>query len=211
VHVTHDRDEAFSIGDDLAVIVGGQLRQIGPAATVAAEPADPDIARLLGWSELGHGTAVGGTVRIGQLVLRKAAEDLHGPVQAFYRPEDIELRPTTPDAPADGSLTAPVGRIVHTRPLARITLECDPPIAALMLHRDIDRLQLTAGNAVQVTLPPGAFAFSRPARDRECGSPGAAGRLSSRSLPRAAKVLRGRRGKAGVSPGRMTGNKPRYR
>jgi ABC-type sulfate/molybdate transport systems ATPase subunit len=157
VHVTHDRDEAFSIGDDLAVIVGGQLRQTGPAATVAAEPADPGIARLLGWSELGHGTAVGGTVRIGQLVLRKAAEGLHGLVQAFYRPEDVELRPTTPDAPADGSLTARVDRIVHTRPLARITLGCDPPIAALMLHRDIDRLQLTAGNPVQVNLPPGGL------------------------------------------------------
>jgi molybdate/tungstate transport system ATP-binding protein len=156
-HVTHDRDEALSLGDDLAVIVGGQLRQTGPAANVAAEPADPDIARLLGWSELGHGAAVGGTVRIGQLVLRNAAEDLHGSVQAFYRPEDIELRPTTPDAPVDGSLTARVDRIVHTRPLARITLGCDPPIAALMLHRDIDRLQLTAGTPVQVNMPPGSL------------------------------------------------------
>ena len=156
VHVTHDRDEALSLGDDLAVIVGGQLRQTGPAATVAAKPADPDVARLLGWSELGRGTADGGTARIGQLVLRKAAEGLHGPVQAFYRPEDVELRPTT-DAPADGSLTAHVDRIAHTRPLARITLGSDPPIAALMLHRDIDRLQLTAGNAVQVNLPPGSL------------------------------------------------------
>jgi ABC-type Fe3+/spermidine/putrescine transport system ATPase subunit len=156
-HVTHDRDEALSIGDDLAVIVGGQLRQAGPAATVAAEPADPDTARLLGWSELGHGPAASGTARIGQLVLRHAAEGLHGPVQAFYRPEDIELRPVTPDAPAAGSLTAHVGRIVHTRPLARITLGCDPPIAALMLHRDIDRLQLTAGTRVQVSLPSGSI------------------------------------------------------
>jgi hypothetical protein len=78
-------------------------------------------------------------------------------VQAFYRPEDVELRSATPDAPADGSLTAQVGRIVHTRPLARITLGCDPPIAALMLHRDIDRLRLTAGNTVQVKLPPGSL------------------------------------------------------
>lgn len=156
-HVTHDRDEALSIGDDLAVIVGGQLRQTGPAATVAAEPADPDIARLLGWSELGHGTADSGSARIGQLVLRKAAEGLHGPVQAFYRPEDVELRPPTPDTPADDSLTAHVGRIVHTRPLARIALDCDPPIAALMLHRDIDRLQLMAGNPVQVSMPPGSL------------------------------------------------------
>ena len=156
-HVTHDRDEALSIGDDLAVIVGGQLRQAGPAADVASDPADPDIARLLGWSELGNGRAANGTLRIGQLVLRHAAGGLHGPVQAFYRPEDIELRPVTPDAPADGSLTAHVGRIVHTRPLARITLGCDPPIAALMLHRDIDRLQLTNGTPVQVNLPPGSL------------------------------------------------------
>ena len=160
-HVTHDRDEALSLGDDLAVIVGGQLRQTGPAATVAAEPADPDIARLLGWSELGHGTADGGTARIGQLVLRDAAEDLHGPVHAFYRPEDVELRATTPDGPTDGSLTAQVDRIAHTRPLARITLGCDPPIAALMLHRDIDRLQLTAGGPVQVNLRPGSLRVFR--------------------------------------------------
>jgi ABC-type Fe3+/spermidine/putrescine transport system ATPase subunit len=152
-----DRDEALSLGDDLAVIVGGQLRQTGPAATVASQPADPDIARLLGWSELGHGTADSGTARIGQLVLRDTAEGPHGPVQAFYRPEDVELRPATPDEPADGSLTAPVERIVHTRPLARITLGCDPPIAALVLHRDIGRLQLTPGNPVQVSMPPGSL------------------------------------------------------
>jgi ABC-type Fe3+/spermidine/putrescine transport system ATPase subunit len=160
-HVTHDRDEALSLGDDLAVIVGGQLRQTGPAANVAAEPADPDIARLLGWSELGHGTAASGTVQIGQLVLRDTAEGPHGPVQAFYRPEDVELRPTTPDEPADGSLTAPVERIIHTRPLARITLGCDPPITALMLHRDINCLQLTAGHPVQVNMPPGGLRVFR--------------------------------------------------
>jgi ABC-type Fe3+/spermidine/putrescine transport system ATPase subunit len=63
-HITHDRDEALSIGDDLAVIVGGQLRQTGPAATIAAEPADPDVARLLGWSELGQGAAASGTIQL---------------------------------------------------------------------------------------------------------------------------------------------------
>jgi ABC-type Fe3+/spermidine/putrescine transport system ATPase subunit len=156
-HITHDRDEALSIGDDLAVIVAGQLRQTGPAATVASEPADPDIARLLGWSELGHGTAADGTAHIGQLVLHDAAQGLHGPVQAFYRPEDVQLRPAAPEAPADDSLTAHVARIVHTRPLARITLRGDPPIAALMLHRDIDRLRLTIGEPVQVSLPPASL------------------------------------------------------
>jgi ABC-type proline/glycine betaine transport system ATPase subunit len=49
IHVTHDRDEALSLADDLAILVGGQLRQAGPATHVAAEPANPDTARLLGW------------------------------------------------------------------------------------------------------------------------------------------------------------------
>jgi len=157
-HITHDRDEALSIGDDLAVIVGGQLRQTGPATIVASEPADPDVARLLGWSELGHGTTGGGTTRIGQLAFGDAvAVGLHGPVQVFYRPEDIQLSPMTGETPADAGLAAHVERIVHTRPLARVTLGCDPPVAALMLHRDIGRLQLTAGDRVQVGLPPGGL------------------------------------------------------
>jgi ABC-type Fe3+/spermidine/putrescine transport system ATPase subunit len=157
-HVTHDRDEALSIGDDLAIIVGGQLRQTGPAAHVVAEPADPHVARLLGWTELGHGTAEGGTTRIGQLVFHDAgAAGLHGLVQAFYRPEDIELGPTTPETPTGASLTAHIVRIVHTRPLARISMDSDPPITALMLHRDIDRHRLTAGDLIQATLPPGSL------------------------------------------------------
>ena len=157
-HVTHDRDEALSIGDDLAVIVNGQLRQTGPATTVAAEPADPDVARLLGWTELGHGTAEGGTIHIGQLVRHdSAAGGLHGPVQAFYRPEDVELGPTPAGTPGETSLTARAGQIVRTRPLARIILGSDPPVTALVLHREIDRLQLSAGDLIQATLPSGSL------------------------------------------------------
>lgn len=152
-HVTHDRDEALSIGDDLAIIVGGQLRQSGPVPTVAASPADPDVARLLGWSELGSGTAANGTAHIGQIVLPDAA-GIRGPVHAFYRPEDIELSLPVRNQPPTATLTAHIERIVHTRPLARVSLGSDPPIAALMLHRDVDRLQLTAGEPVQAYLPP---------------------------------------------------------
>jgi ABC-type Fe3+/spermidine/putrescine transport system ATPase subunit len=157
-HVTHDRDEALSIGDDLAVIVGGQLRQTGPAAQVSADPADPDVARLLGWSDLGHGTAANGTVRIGQLALRGATPaSMHGPVHAFYRPEDIELGPVAPGEPTGASFTAQVEQIVYTRPLARISLGASPPITALLLHRDIHRLQLATGDSAEGKLPQGSL------------------------------------------------------
>ncbi len=79
-----------------------------------------------------------------------------GSVGGHYRPEDVQLSLATPDTPAGSSPTAQVERILPTRPLARITLGSDPPIAALMLHRDIDRLQLTAGEVTKINLPPGS-------------------------------------------------------
>jgi ABC-type sulfate/molybdate transport systems ATPase subunit len=154
VHVTHDRDEALSIGDDLALIVAGQLRQTGPASQVAAEPAAADAARLLGWSELGRGTTQHQAVRAGQLLLPDAAPPgVQGPVHIFYRPEDVLLGTPAPDAPAGASLTAQIAQVLPTRPLARVSLASDPPVTALMLHRDLERLRLQAGTSAEATLP----------------------------------------------------------
>jgi molybdate transport system ATP-binding protein len=154
VHVTHDRDEALSIGDDLVIIAAGQLRQTGPASQVAAEPADPDAARLLGWSELGHGITQHEAVRVGQLLLPDAAPGIQGPVRIFYRPEDVLLGTPAADPRPGASLTAPIAQLLPTRPLARVSLASDPPMTALILHRDLERLGLRAGAPAQATLPP---------------------------------------------------------
>jgi ABC-type sulfate/molybdate transport systems ATPase subunit len=156
IHVTHDRDEALTIGDDLALIVAGQLRQTGPAAHVIAHPADPDTARLLGWTLLGPGTATGPTVRAGQLLLVDAAPPAtQGPVHIYYRPEDVLLSPPASDTATEASLTAPIEQVLLTRPLARISLASDPPVTALILHRDLEHLHLPAGTPIQATLPRG--------------------------------------------------------
>ena len=157
VHVTHDRDEALSISTDLAILTGGQLRQAGPASQVTTDPADPDTARLLGWTELGPGTAGRGTVTTGQLHLPGAAPPgTRGPVRIFYRPEDLLLGPPPAGAHAAASLTAPVAQILPTRPLARITLDTDPPLTALLLHRDLQSLRPQPGEPITVTVPPGS-------------------------------------------------------
>jgi tungstate transport system ATP-binding protein len=45
--VTHNLKEAASLGDRVAIVVGGRLRQVGPAARVKARPADDDVAAFL--------------------------------------------------------------------------------------------------------------------------------------------------------------------
>lgn len=154
IHVTHDRDEALSIGDSLAIITAGQLRQTGPASQVTAGPADPAAARLLGWAELGRGTATRGTARAGQITLPGIAAGLDGPVHLYYRPEDVLLGPQPPGTPPAATFTAPVSQILPTRPLARITMASDPPITALLLHRNLASLHPQPGEPILVTLLP---------------------------------------------------------
>ena len=48
VFVTHDRDEACAVADDLAVMLDGQIRQVGSPDDVFANPIDGEVAEFLG-------------------------------------------------------------------------------------------------------------------------------------------------------------------
>ena len=47
VLVTHNLKEAGRLGDRVAVIVGGRLRQVGPASQIKRRPADGEVAAFL--------------------------------------------------------------------------------------------------------------------------------------------------------------------
>jgi hypothetical protein len=138
-----------------AVVVA--VMSICPADQVTATPADPDTARLLGWSHLGSGvTSETGMVRVGQLTFPRATgPQVRGIVQVFYRPEDVLVSTQLGAAAGTGtvSVTTTIAEIVPTRPLARISLASDPPLTALVLHRDLGPLCARPGDPVTATLP----------------------------------------------------------
>jgi thiamine transport system ATP-binding protein len=58
IFVTHDHDEAFGLADRVVVMQGGHVAQSGSPAEVWNHPADPFVARFLGWNvtrALGNG------------------------------------------------------------------------------------------------------------------------------------------------------------
>jgi ABC-type Fe3+/spermidine/putrescine transport system ATPase subunit len=155
IHVTHDRDEAFTLADDLAIIADGTIRQAGNTRDLAAHPADPVAAKLLGWTKLGAGLHNHGHIRIGDLTLpAPETAATSRTVQIYYRPEDILLRPANhADSSPDGISTR-IRHVDPTVPLARIRLTSTPAITALTLHRDIRLHNLEPGSDVIATLPP---------------------------------------------------------
>ena len=48
VLVTHDRDEALRLGDQVAVLIEGTLHQMGPPQAVFSAPADAEVAAFVG-------------------------------------------------------------------------------------------------------------------------------------------------------------------
>jgi iron(III) transport system ATP-binding protein len=118
VFVTHDQDEALSMADQVAVLGGGRVQQVGTPRELYAHPADPGVARFLGSANLIAGTFAGRAVytALGELgldraalargVVESAASELGAPAVVLVRPEQLELGAT------DGA--ALVVRVLHS-------------------------------------------------------------------------------------------------
>jgi len=52
LYVTHDQEEAYAIGDRIAIMLAGEIVQIGAPQAVYRQPANRNIARFLGFSNI---------------------------------------------------------------------------------------------------------------------------------------------------------------
>lgn len=94
VFVTHDQEEAFVLGDRVAVMREGRVRQVGTPAEVYTSPADPWVARFVGEANLLPGAGTAGLARtaVGAVPVTGARD---GDVTVLVRPEHLELSPGT--------------------------------------------------------------------------------------------------------------------
>ena len=90
VFVTHDQDEAFVLGDEVAVMHGGVLVQQAPPSELYAHPATPWVAGFVGDANLvpGHADGAVAHTAVGPVQL---AESTRGAVEVLLRPESLEV------------------------------------------------------------------------------------------------------------------------
>ncbi len=88
VFVTHDQDEAFVVGDQVAVMHQGRIEQVATPHDLYREPASPWVASFVGDVNLIPGVASGtsATTGFGTIALSKPAS---GDVQVAVRPEQL--------------------------------------------------------------------------------------------------------------------------
>ena len=91
--VTHDRAEALSLGDRVAVIDNGRIRQTGTPRDLYTKPVDEHVAAFVGDANLIDGTIKDGhaTTPFGVLRVDPACDVANGPARIVVRPEHIQI------------------------------------------------------------------------------------------------------------------------
>jgi tungstate transport system ATP-binding protein len=166
VFVTHDRTEALRLGDRVAVLMGGVIRQVGTAAEVFAAPADEQVAAFVGVENivagrvrsLANGLA---TLDLGGAVVESVASspELGTEVLVCLRPEDVVIEPGGPDSHRTSARNHLHGSVTRITPLGaqvRVVVDCGFPLVALITKQSLEDLQLKLGDEAVASFKAGA-------------------------------------------------------
>jgi tungstate transport system ATP-binding protein len=175
VLVTHNRTEALTLADRLAVMIDGQIVQTDTPQTVFARPATERIAEFLRVetlmagtvSSVGHGFSrvalacgeilIGGTYSVREELL------------ICLRPEDISiLSPHSRVAPESCSnvLSGTITAITPLETQIKIVVDCGSPVTVLVSKQGFMDLSPVRGMPVLLTFSPGVVHAIRKERER---------------------------------------------
>jgi ABC-type Fe3+/spermidine/putrescine transport system ATPase subunit len=108
VLVTHEQDEAFELGDRVAVMRGGRLEQVGTPDELYGAPANAFVAGFVGRSSTAAVVVVGLSERGVRIAVDGAEWDIDpvpgrpapppGPAMMLVRPEALRITPLDPGA-----------------------------------------------------------------------------------------------------------------
>jgi len=159
IFATHDRLEALSFSDRIAVMNNGMIQQIGSPEEVMNHPIDEFVASFVGVETILTGKVIrkqGGTFvasisgkeieAVGDAHLREA-------VFLCIRPENVTLS-TQSLQEATSARNVFGGRIVKIAPLGpyqKVHLDCGFPLVAYVTHHSVEGLSLVEGKEVRAS------------------------------------------------------------
>ena len=147
VQVTHRADEALRLADRIAILIDGAVRQLGNPASVLRQPADPTVARLLGYDNvLAVEVDQERHVRIGGVRCGITTTLDPGPATLAAWAAAIRITP-----PGAAPLQATIERVAQGPGRWRLTLTASQTLHA---HLPLDQTPPQVGDSVGVDVDP---------------------------------------------------------
>ena len=153
--VTHDRDEAASLGDRVAVVVDGEVRQIAPPETVFSAPVDPQVALFVGIETILPAHVAEVSDEMTRLdVAGHVVEVTDLPPQGdrfpllLIAPTDVVISREPMSGSARNHFDAEVVRIEPIGRVVRVVLDCGFPLVAHLTRASVRELGIAPGTRV---------------------------------------------------------------
>ncbi|MEO8359729.1 MAG: ABC transporter ATP-binding protein [Vicinamibacteria bacterium] len=175
VLVTHDRDEALTLGTRVALIGNGRVLQQGNVAEVFSKPDSLEAARIVG-VETVIAARVLSRSNDGLATLEADGVTLTaldpGPgidfVYACVRASEVIIEPGSAPSSARNRLPASVRAIHLESALVRVELDCGFPLTAFITRAALRDLELREGSQVSAVIKaPALHLVPRPIPDTQ--------------------------------------------
>jgi molybdopterin-binding protein len=155
LHVTHDFEEAIALGDRIAVIGDGEVKQVGTPEQIFRQPNSEFVARFAMSRNIfpgviensDSGDCLFKTGNTAFIVTNKN----NGATRATVRPEDVLISLEPFHSSARNTFAGKITRIIDKGSTLYITVDLPPEISALITQNSFREMGLTVGLQVYVT------------------------------------------------------------
>ncbi|MCK4475528.1 MAG: ABC transporter ATP-binding protein [Methanophagales archaeon] len=155
VHVTHDQTEAMVLADRIAVMMKGQIMQVGTPYEIFNKPQNEEIADFVGVENILSGVVRNNENGVAEIEVDIgcnifAVSDYHaGKVKVFIRPEDLILSERKEESSARNVVKGKIEGLNDMGPLTHVKL--DNSLVALITKQSRESLELRKGDEVYAT------------------------------------------------------------
>jgi iron(III) transport system ATP-binding protein len=161
--VTHDQEEALSLADQVAVMRDGRIAQCADPQTLYNDPVDIELARFLGQAIVLPASVEGkiANCTLGALPVRPSAPDADadGPATVMIRPEQVAWHPAAPELSDEAARVLAVTYYGHDATL-RLSMG-SPHGPAEILARTPGHRAPQVGDRVTLTVEGSVVAYPR--------------------------------------------------
>jgi molybdopterin-binding protein len=160
IHVTHDFEEAVALGDRIAVLGEGRIKQIGTPTQIFRQPNSEFVARFAMVRNILNGAVV--DTGDGKLTFRTegvdivVVTDLRGKLRASIRPEDILISPEPLYSSARNSFCGTITSVIDKGSTLYLTVTLPPDFICMVTRRSFEDMGLAAGKVVYITFKASA-------------------------------------------------------
>jgi molybdate/tungstate transport system ATP-binding protein len=158
LQVSHSREEAYNLADEVALIDEGMLLQAGPLPSVFSRPAGRKAAAIAGFENILEGTVTWSADRLLDLdidgtVIRIPGEIPVGrSVVVGIRAGSLHIvHPAYLPDTGQNSFMGTVNSVIYSDYTCRITLDSTPVLTVAMPNEQAGRLGIRAGDPVRVS------------------------------------------------------------